>query len=72
MSVEGLTLALKSKEGKLHLLLMAVGIAVACIGGALTQSSTVLCDLVVIVGSVISMAGAEQFCRLIVHFQGES
>ena len=54
------------------MLLMAVGIAVACIGGALTQSSTVLCDLVVIVGSVISMAGAEQFCRLIVHFQGES
>ncbi|MDY3781570.1 MAG: hypothetical protein SOZ90_05255 [Candidatus Faecousia sp.] len=51
---------------------MAVGIVVACVGGALTQSSTVLCDLVVIVGSVISMAGAEQFCRLIVHFQGES
>lgn len=70
--MESLTLALKSKEGKLHLLLMAVGIVVACVGGALTQSSTVLCDLVVIVGSVISMAGAEQFCRLIVRFQGES
>ena len=66
-----LTKALRSKEGRAHLFVMFLGILIACAGGYLFRTSAVLCDIVVIVGSVVSMAGAEQFCRLIVRFQSD-
>jgi len=67
--MESLTKALRSKEGRTHLFVMFLGILIACAGGYLTQASAMLCDIVVIVGSVISMAGAEQFCRLVIRFR---
>ena len=69
--MKSLTRALRSREGRMHLLAMAVGILIACVGGAVTQSSDTLCDIVVIVGAVISMVGAQQFCRLLIKLRDE-
>ncbi len=69
--MESLLLALRSKEGRVSLIIMVVGILVACVGGHLLREQTVACDIVVVVGSVVSMIGVEQFCRLIIHFRDD-
>ena len=69
--MKGLTRTLRSREGRIHLLMIVVGILIACVGGAVTQSSDVLCDIVVIVGAVVSMVGAQQFCRLLIKLRDE-
>ena len=69
--MESLLMALRSKEGQFHLIVLALGIVVACVGGYLLRNSSVLCDIVVVAGSVISMIGAEQFCRLIIQYRGD-
>ncbi len=70
--MQGLLLALKSKQGKSNLIGMAAGILFSCIGGYFLQDNVLLCDFVVLAGAIFSMVGAEQFCKLIIHFQQES
>ena len=40
--MESLTKALRSKEGRTHLFVMFLGILIACAGGYLVRTSTVL------------------------------
>ena len=65
-------MALHSKEGRTSLVGMFFGILVACVGGYLLQNDPVLCDVVVIAGSLFSVVGVERLCRLIIGFQNES
>lgn len=69
--MNSLLAALHSKEGKKALIGMVVGIIIACGGGYLVQDNDTLCDIVVIAGSIFSMVGAEQFCRLIIRYREE-
>lgn len=67
--MESIIVALRSKEGRIHLIIMAAGIVLACLGGYLLSDSGIFCDIVVIVGSGISMIAVDQFCRLIIRLR---
>lgn len=70
--MESLKMAVQSKEGRTSLIGMVFGILVACGGGYLLRDNTIACDIVVVAGSLFSMVGVEQFCRLIVSFQNKN
>lgn len=69
--MKSLIMAFKSKEGKVALIGMVVGIVISCVGGLIFEDSVVLTDFIVIAGAIFSMVGAEQFCKLIIHFREE-
>ena len=69
--MESLKMALHAKEGRTSLIGMVIGIVIACAGGYLLQGDPLLCDVAVIAGSLLSVVGVEQFCRLIIRFRDE-
>ena len=69
--MDSLLAALRSKEGRVHLCVMAVGIVVACLGGFLFKDAGIACDIAVIAGSGISMVAVDQFCRLVIRLRGD-
>ena len=69
--MESLKMALSTKEGRSSVIGMIIGILVACGGGYLLRDHAVLCDVIVIAGSLFSMVGVERLCRLIISFQNK-
>lgn len=69
--MKSLIAAAKSRDGKVSLIGIVVGIVVSCVGGFIFDGRPVLCDVVCIGGALFSMVGAEQFCRLIIQFREE-
>lgn len=69
--MKSLIMAAKSRDGKVALIGIVIGIVVSCVGGYLLENRPVLCDVVCIGGALFSMVGAEQFCRLIIQFREE-
>ena len=70
--MKSLLMAVRSKEGRVALVIIAVSIIGICVGGYLLRDNPSVCDIVVIVFSVLSIVGAEQFCRLIIQFRKEN
>lgn len=69
--MQSLFLVLKSKEGRIALISIIIGILAASIGGYFTKDNDVLCNFVVIFSSIISMIGLERFINLLIMFRDE-
>mgnify|MGYP003302519317 CR=1 FL=1 len=69
--MKSLVMAFKSRQGKTALIGMVIGIVVASVGGFIFEDNVVMTDFIVLAGAIFSMVGAEQFCKLIIHFREE-
>ncbi|MBQ5648501.1 MAG: hypothetical protein IIV03_00030 [Clostridia bacterium] len=67
--MKSLVMAAKSRDGKVALIGIVIGIIISCVGGYIFENRPVLCDVVCIGGALFSMVGAEQFCRLIIAYR---
>ncbi len=70
--MKSLLMAVRAKEGRIALIIMAVSIVGICVGGYLLRDNSSVCDIVVIAFSVLSFVGAEQFCRLVIRLRKEN
>lgn len=64
-------MALHTRQGLIAIGAMIAGIIIACIGGNMPDGSKAASDIIVVAGCIISIAGTQNLCQLIIHFRGD-
>lgn len=69
--MKGLKMALQTRQGMIAAAAIVIGIIIASIGGNLPGGSKMLCDIVVLAGCIVSIAGTQNLCQLMIRFRGD-